>query len=293
MLPDSNQELKTPVVPRRAVTVPKPVPHAQETADTYGARDVVARQDGRGSAARERSQRMRFALRIAIPDQPGALNAVTAALGSCGADIVALAVVERGQGIAVDDVCVMADVGPKPLRRALEEIPGVVVEAVRGVVAFRDATAPIDLAAGLVSCGPERLAVLVAGLPAALWATWCVALRHRGGRLEVLSAAGGVPDLGGIAVPWVPLEMARPLELSGWLPADVEHGARRAGVTLAAAPVGDPQTVVLVGRVGGPRFLPAEVRQLGQLARIAAAGDALGPELATGRAGRAATAGRS
>jgi hypothetical protein len=221
---------------------------------------------------------MRFALRIALPDQPGALGAVTAALGSCGADIVALDVVDRGEGIATDDVSVEADVGPQPLRRALERVPGVVVEAVRGVVAFRDAAAPVDLAADLVTCGPERLAVLVGGLPAALWATWCVALRHRGGRAEALYAAGGVPDLDGLDLPWLPLEAARSLELSGWLPEGVEEGARRAGITLAAAPVGDPATAVLLGRVGGPRFLAGEIRQLGQLARIAAACEPPHPE---------------
>jgi hypothetical protein len=245
---------------------------------------------------------VRFALRIALPDQPGALSAVTAALGSCGADIVALEVVDRGEGIAVDDVSVIADVGPQPLRRSLEQIPGVVVEAVRGVVTFRDATGPVDLAAALVTSGPERLAVLVGGLPQALWATWCVALRHRGGRAEVLCAAGGVPDLdpagaagrpgpgGGWQIPWLPLEGPRALELSGWLPDDVEEGARRSGVTLAAAPVGDPATAVLLARVGGPRFLPGEVRQLGQLARITAACE---PPMLTWPAGRAATAGTS
>ena len=40
--------------------------------------------------------------------------------------------------------------------------------------------------------------------------------------------------------------------------------------TLAAAPLGDPHTAVMLGRPGGPDFRPSEVARLGYLAGIVA-----------------------
>lgn len=40
--------------------------------------------------------------------------------------------------------------------------------------------------------------------------------------------------------------------------------------TLAAAPLGEPRTAVLLGRPGGPKFRPSEVARLGYLAGIVA-----------------------
>jgi hypothetical protein len=40
--------------------------------------------------------------------------------------------------------------------------------------------------------------------------------------------------------------------------------------TLAAAPLGDHGTAVLLGRPGGPKFRPSEVARLGYLAGIVA-----------------------
>jgi hypothetical protein len=42
------------------------------------------------------------------------------------------------------------------------------------------------------------------------------------------------------------------------------------GIELAAAPVGSADTVVLLGRPGGPRFRHSEVMRLAHLAGIAA-----------------------
>jgi hypothetical protein len=40
--------------------------------------------------------------------------------------------------------------------------------------------------------------------------------------------------------------------------------------TLAAAPLGDPGTAIVLGRPGGPQFRPSEVARLGYLAGIVA-----------------------
>ena len=49
---------------------------------------------------------MSYLLRLVVPDRPGTLGAVATALGSAGADIASLDVLERGDGFAVDDVVV-------------------------------------------------------------------------------------------------------------------------------------------------------------------------------------------
>jgi hypothetical protein len=249
---------------------------------------------------------VRLVLRLTLPDEPGALRGVAAALGGCAADIVSLEVVAREAGRAVDDLCLSSPVGPSHLRRALAAVPGVVVEAIRGIEEFRDVGAAVSLAAALVDAedARTRLAVLLEGLPAALWATWAAAVTAEEvveagtperpwpvgvGALRVLGAAGGAPDLDGLRSPWLPLEEARPLDLDEALAADDRDAARRSQLSLAAAPLGGPDAAVVVARVGGPRFRSGELHALGQLTRIA---DRAGTGVLTGPAGRAATAGR-
>ena len=50
-----------------------------------------------------------FLLRVALPDRPGSLGAVATALGTAGADIQAVEIVEKYEGFAVDDfmVCLL------------------------------------------------------------------------------------------------------------------------------------------------------------------------------------------
>ena len=47
-----------------------------------------------------------YLLRVELEDRPGTLGSLAVALGSVGADILSLDVVERGPGYAVDDLVV-------------------------------------------------------------------------------------------------------------------------------------------------------------------------------------------
>ena len=49
---------------------------------------------------------MSYLLRLVVPDRPGILGAVATALGDAGIDIVSVDVLERGNGVAVDDIVV-------------------------------------------------------------------------------------------------------------------------------------------------------------------------------------------
>ena len=77
---------------------------------------------------------MSYLLRLVVPDKPGALGAVATALGAAGADIVSLDVLERGQGVAVDDVVV-------DLPR--DRVPDSLITAAQSVPVVRVATIPV------------------------------------------------------------------------------------------------------------------------------------------------------
>jgi hypothetical protein len=225
--------------------------------------DRTVRRDDRGP-------RVRYALRASVLDRPGALSALTAALARVGADVVTLDVIDRVDGIAVDDLWVEADVDPPTLRRAVEQVPGVIVETLRGVDAFPDPGAPMALAAHVVERGKGAVRELVEGLPGALGASWCVAVASGLVGLDVLAGTDGAPDLSELSIPWLPLAAPRRLERAEWMPESWRAQVAE-GLELAAAPLGPSPTALLIGRTRGPRFRSAELRQLGDLARIAVA----------------------
>lgn len=86
-----------------------------------------------------------FVLRIRLPDRPGALGQVASRIGSVGVDIVAIDILQRGEGSAVDEFEVelastdLVDL----LRSEIHEVDGVTVEEIRPV-AGADAIAGVD-----------------------------------------------------------------------------------------------------------------------------------------------------
>ena len=72
-------------------------------------------------------------LRVRLPDRPGALGAVASALGTIGADINLVEIVERHDGVGVNDF--ILDLPPDQtvgsLVAACDSLPGVEVQWVR------------------------------------------------------------------------------------------------------------------------------------------------------------------
>ena len=68
-----------------------------------------------------------YLLRVQLEDRPGSLGSLAVALGSVGADILSLDVVERGSGYAIDDLVVDLPPGAMPdmLITAAENLNGV------------------------------------------------------------------------------------------------------------------------------------------------------------------------
>jgi len=210
-----------------------------------------------------------YLLRILLPDRPGMLGAVASALGGVGADILSVDVVERSAGVAVDDLIV--DLPPGKLADSLVtaavSVTGVTVESIQRYYAGSgEAHRELELLEALAT-SPERAAeLLVSGAPRIFRAGWAVVVRYdeRGPLVEAASPAA--PDVADVDLPWLPLARAQVLDPTArWVPRD--WGAL--ATELAAAPLGDPDRAVLIGRPGGPAWRPAELLRLGHLAGIA------------------------
>lgn len=79
-------------------------------------------------------------VRVWLPDRPGALGLVASRIGSIGGDIVGIDVLERGEGIAVDEFAVeIPDLDLlEMMAREIEEVDGASIEEFRVVATFPD-----------------------------------------------------------------------------------------------------------------------------------------------------------
>jgi hypothetical protein len=74
-----------------------------------------------------------------------------------------------------------------------------------------------------------------------------------------------VPDLSTLTPGWAPIDKAVVLDPEApWVPEDW----KTVGTEMAAAPLWDPETTVIVGRPGGPAIRDSEVARLGHLAGL-------------------------
>jgi ACT domain-containing protein len=76
-----------------------------------------------------------YVLRIRLPDRPGALGLVASRIGSVGVDIIAIDILQRADGSAVDEFVVelehheLVDL----LQSEIYEVDGVIVEEIRRI----------------------------------------------------------------------------------------------------------------------------------------------------------------
>lgn len=211
-----------------------------------------------------------YLLRVRLPDQPGVLGKVASALGSTGADIDSIVVVDRAPGYAVDDLVVSLPAGALADRlvSAASSVPGVVVETVQrhhGRLRMHDDLALLDAAAS----SNDPLSILAAGLPELLHASYALVIEATGvggGKARVLAASMAAPD-GQCRAQWLPLDAPRDVSA-----AEVWDDPAAAGpdCELAAVPFRET-SALLLGRIGGPAFRPAELTRLAHLARVAQA----------------------
>ncbi|MBX5488376.1 MAG: amino acid-binding protein [Mycolicibacterium hassiacum] len=213
-----------------------------------------------------------YLLRVQLEDRPGSLGALAVALGSVGADILSLDVVERGPGYAIDDLVVELPAGSMPdmLITAAEKLNGVYVDTIRPHTGLLEAHRELELIDHIAAAPTraDKLQVLVDEAPRVLRVGWCTVVVRRGeSGPERIAGSQGAPETRAAELPWLPLERATALDgTADWVP----ELWREMDTTLAAAPLGDPNVAVVLGRPGGPGFRPSEVARLGYLAGIVA-----------------------
>lgn len=218
---------------------------------------------------------MSYLLRLVVPDRPGILGAVATALGTAGIDILSLDVLERGNGVAVDDVVVDLPPGrlPDSLITAAQAVPGVSVESLRPFAGPLDTHRELELLDGLARAAEGTSAKLLAAeLPRVLHSGWAAVLSPAqdptdGGRPWVVSAASdAAPTFDGLTLPWMPLTgpCLLPSE-DPWVPERWQEMA----IEMMAAPYGRPGCAVVLGRSGGPPFRRSELLRLAHLTGIA------------------------
>jgi hypothetical protein len=210
-----------------------------------------------------------YLLRLVVPDRPGILGAVATALGIAGIDIVSLDVLERGGGVAVDDVVVELPAGrlPDSLITAAQSVDGVQVESLRPFAGPLDTHRELELLDALARAAEgtaEKL--LAAELPRVFHSGWAVVLSgETPGYGSVLAASEAAPAFEGLVLPWMPLTAPRLLPSEeAWLP----ERWREMMIEMMAAPLGGGHAVVL-GRSGGPAFRRSELLRLAHLTGIA------------------------
>jgi len=202
-------------------------------------------------------------LRVQLPDRPGSLGVVATAMGTVGADISAIEIIEKADGEAINDfmVTMPPHAMPDSLVSVCNELDGVRVLWVSRYPENWGIESDLD-AVDQMSVDPARaLEVLVSSAPKVFHCQWALALDGQGAALARTELAPDItPETLSALSPWGSLRASELDE--GWSPGWGE-------TTIAVCPLSGGGAVVL-GRQGGPQFLASELRRLQYLSSMAA-----------------------
>jgi hypothetical protein len=197
-------------------------------------------------------------VRVWLPDRPGALGLVASRIGAVRGDIVGIDVLERGEGVVIDEFAVnLADTELLPvLIREVEEVDGASVEEVRTVGRFPDPRLDALESAASLCEAPTTTALgeqLVTQTRREFLAEWSALIRAG----KILAAAGDAPAADQLAA-----------LAAGTLASPAVADGEAGPVDLAVARLTRLDAALLVGRAG-QTFRRREREQLLALARIA------------------------
>lgn len=207
-----------------------------------------------------------YLVRVALPDRPGQLGAVATVMGANGADITSVQVVGRaGHGLVIDDFLVELAPGrlPDQLVSACQELDGVRVDWIAFYPEGGSLASDLE-ALDLMTRDMAQAAESLTGSAVSVFhVNWAVLVDAAGPDGPVVTfATSRAPDLDSDQIRALG-SLAAVREITPedqWLP-----GWR--DVVLAVAPVVGRRAIIL-GRQGGPAFLPPELARFGHLAAL-------------------------
>jgi hypothetical protein len=198
-------------------------------------------------------------VRVWLPDRPGALGLVASRIGAVDGDIVGIDVLERGDGVVVDEFAVEVENQDllELMVREIEEVDGASVEEVRTVGSFPDPRLDaLDSAEQLCAATSvdALVQILVDHLQAEFLADWTVLVASG----EVAATAGdGHPEPGMLTA-----------LVSGMAASPLVAGGTSGPDDLAIATLPTHDATLILGRAGR-QFRRRERLQLLALTRIA------------------------
>jgi len=205
-----------------------------------------------------------FLMRVALPDRPGSLGAVASAMGSVGGDINAVEIVEKGEGVVVDDFIVDLPPGqlPETIITACHHLDGVRVEWISRYPEGGGLQSDLEALERMTAEPANAAETLVSLSPVVFRSHWSVLLDVARDQVRTLAATTLAPELDtSNAGPLAPFDTTHRLELeAGWLPGWADS-------TVVVVPL-TRDRVIAIGRHGGPAFLDSEIARLNHLAAL-------------------------
>ena len=139
-----------------------------------------------------------FIVRLWLPDRPGTLGRVAAAIGQASGDVIGIEILERGAGMAIDELLVDLpdETSVEAMLSQIALVEGVAIEDVHPVASDRSdqSVLALEVAASTMEAPEaERLVHLCRRIRDMLEAEWCAVLRD--GTAAPLAVAGAIPDL--------------------------------------------------------------------------------------------------
>lgn len=204
-------------------------------------------------------------LRVQLPDRPGSLGAVASALGTVGADIHAVEIVDRGVDYAIDDFMLNlpGTVLPESLLSACSQIEGVRVLWVSRYHSDWGVESDIATLNRMANDPKHGGEILTEESPIVFHSSWAMLVDVAGA--TVLAASDLAPEITGEHLAaFGSMDSTYTAELAAeWQPGW--------GDTLIAVAALTGQRAIVIGRNGGPVYLPAELVRLQHLATLAGA----------------------
>lgn len=136
-----------------------------------------------------------FVARLWLPDIPGTLGLVAAAIGRAGGDVIGIEILERGAGMAIDELLIqMPESSPvESLIAEVSTVHGVNVEDVHQVDPQRQdqSVLALEVAARIIESPAERrLESMCESIRSMLEADWCAIIGRESSDVSV----GDIPD---------------------------------------------------------------------------------------------------